>query len=101
MAGAAKPKILLVDDSEEVRLMFAEYLDYQGYDVVHAADGEEALRQVQSDSVDLVVLDRLLPTLDGLAVLKALRVSRRGKGLPVILRSGLTGVSDRGSALGA
>ena len=84
---------------EELRLMLAEYLDYSGYEVAQAADGEEALQLVRGDHVDLIVLDRLLPKLDGLAVLRTLRSSKRGKRVPVILLSGMSGESDRRRAL--
>ncbi len=65
--------ILLVDDEEAVQKLLAYPLERDGYRVVQARDGDEALRQFEEHSVDLVVLDLMLPKLDGLEVCKRLR----------------------------
>src|SRR5204862_3146041 len=74
--------ILLVDDEEAVRKVLAFPLERDGYDVVQAADGEEALRRFAAQPVDLVVLDIMLPRLDGLEVCKRLRASST---VPIIM----------------
>src|SRR6266849_3996572 len=58
------PTILLVDDEDAVRKVLAFPLERDGYTVVQAADGEEALRQFAEQSIDLVVLDIMLPARD-------------------------------------
>jgi DNA-binding response OmpR family regulator len=65
--------ILLVDDEEAVRKVLTFPLERDGYTVVQAADGEEALTRFEDQPVDLVVLDIMLPKLDGLEVCKQLR----------------------------
>jgi two-component system, OmpR family, alkaline phosphatase synthesis response regulator PhoP len=65
--------ILLVDDDEAVRKVLSFPLERDGYEVILAADGEEALRRFDEAPVDLVVLDIMLPKLDGLEVCKQLR----------------------------
>src|ERR1700674_4329327 len=65
--------ILLVDDEESVRKVLTFPLERDGYTVVQAADGEEALERFGDQPVDLVVLDIMLPKLDGLEVCKQLR----------------------------
>jgi DNA-binding response OmpR family regulator len=65
--------ILLVDDEEAVQKLLAYPLERDGYRVVQARDGDEALRQFEEHPVDLVVLDLMLPKLDGLEVCKRLR----------------------------
>ena len=65
--------ILLVDDEESIQTLLAYPLERDGYTVVQARDGEEALRRFDEESVDLVVLDVMLPRLDGLEVCKRLR----------------------------
>ena len=65
--------ILLVDDEEAVRKVLTFPLERDGYTVVQAADGEEALRLFDATQIDLVVLDIMLPRLDGLEVCKRLR----------------------------
>src|SRR5258706_14265118 len=65
--------ILLVDDEDAVRKVLTFPLERDGYTVVQAADGEEALERFGDQPVDLVVLDIMLPKLDGLEVCKQLR----------------------------
>src|SRR5436309_12820176 len=65
--------ILLVDDEEAVRKVLTFPLERDGYNVVQASDGEEALARFGDQPVDLVVLDIMLPKLDGLEVCKQLR----------------------------
>ena len=65
--------ILLVDDEESVQKLLTYPLERDGYRVVQARDGDEALAQFDSENVDLVVLDVMLPRLDGLEVCKRLR----------------------------
>jgi two-component system, OmpR family, response regulator len=65
--------ILLVDDEDSIQTLLTYPLERDGYRVVQARDGEEALRRFAEESVDLVVLDVMLPKLDGLEVCKRLR----------------------------
>jgi len=65
--------ILLVDDEESVQKLLTYPLERDGYRVVQARDGEEALARFEAERVDLVVLDVMLPRLDGLEVCKRLR----------------------------
>jgi DNA-binding response OmpR family regulator len=76
------PTILLVDDEDSVRKVLAFPLERDGYDVVQAADGEEALEKFDAHPVDLVVLDIMLPRLDGLDVCKRLRAK---SAVPIIM----------------
>ena len=74
--------ILLVDDEEAVRKLLAFPLERDGYVVVQAADGDEALRRFGDQSVDLVVLDIMLPKVDGLEVCRRLRAT---SSVPIIM----------------
>ena len=78
----ASPTILLVDDEDSVRTVLAFPLERDGYTVVQAADGDEALRLFDATQIDLVVLDIMLPKLDGLEVCKRLRTSSN---VPIIM----------------
>ena len=78
----SSPTILLVDDEDSVRKVLAFPLERDGYDVVQAADGEEALEKFDAHPVDLVVLDIMLPRLDGLEVCKRLRAK---SAVPIIM----------------
>jgi len=74
--------ILLVDDEESVRRVLSFPLEREGFTVIQAADGEEALRRFGEESPDLVVLDIMLPKLDGLEVCKRLRAT---SSVPIIM----------------
>jgi DNA-binding response OmpR family regulator len=74
--------ILLVDDEESVQKLLTYPLERDGYRVVQARDGEEALRHFADERIDLVVLDVMLPKLDGLEVCKRLRAE---SSVPVIM----------------
>jgi DNA-binding response OmpR family regulator len=76
------PTILLVDDEDAVRTVLTFPLEKDGYVVVQAGDGEEALRLFAEQPVDLVVLDLMLPRLDGLEVCKRLRATST---VPIIM----------------
>jgi DNA-binding response OmpR family regulator len=76
------PTILLVDDEDSVRKVLAFPLERDGFTVVQASDGEDALRQFAEHSIDLVVLDIMLPRLDGLEVCKRLRATST---VPIIM----------------
>ena len=74
--------ILLVDDEESIQTLLTFPLERDGYRVVQARDGEEALRRFGKEDVDLVVLDVMLPRLDGLEVCKRLRAR---SSVPIIM----------------
>jgi len=80
MANSAT--ILLVDDEEAVQKLLTYPLQRDGYRVVQARDGEEALKRFGEESIDLVVLDVMLPRLDGLEVCKRLRATSH---VPIIM----------------
>jgi DNA-binding response OmpR family regulator len=74
--------ILLVDDEDAVQKLLAYPLERDGFRVVQARDGEEALERFESEPIDLVVLDLMLPKLDGLEVCKRLRTT---SSVPIIM----------------
>ncbi|HLE99940.1 MAG TPA: response regulator transcription factor [Gaiellaceae bacterium] len=74
--------ILLVDDEESIQTLLTYPLERDGYQVVQARDGEEALRRFGEEDVDLVVLDVMLPRLDGLEVCRRLRTQSN---VPIIM----------------
>lgn len=76
-------KILIVDDEEGLRLLYKEELEEEGCDVELASSGEEAMRKLENDHMDLVLLDIKMPGMSGLEVLK--KIKERWKDLPVVL----------------
>ena len=78
-------KILVVDDNEVNRDMLSRRLKHRGFDVETAANGKEALKLVDAGNYDLILLDIMLPILDGLEVLRILRQTYPANELPIIM----------------
>ncbi len=87
-----KKKILVVDDDTDDLKMLSMILEPEGYDVVTAENGVEALEQVESEDPDLILLDVMMPELDGFAACDKLKSSPASQGIPVVL---LTGVAKQ------
>jgi two-component system alkaline phosphatase synthesis response regulator PhoP len=78
-------KILAVDDERHIVRLIQVNLERAGYQVVTAFDGPEALKKVQSEKPDLVVLDVMMPKMDGFEVLKRLQANPETREVPVIM----------------
>ena len=83
----AKEKILVVDDEEDILELVRYNLAREGYQVTGTLTGEDALRKVRSESFDLIVLDLMLPGMDGLAFTKTLKNDPRLRSIPIIMLS--------------
>jgi len=83
-------KILLVEDSKFLRMTIERTLVNQGYAVVGAGDGEEALRLATQNLPDLILLDMMLPKMTGPDVLRALKLDPVTAQIPVVVLSGLS-----------
>jgi CheY-like chemotaxis protein len=94
-------RILIVDDFEDARELYAEYLRLRGYEVTGAADGPEALHLALPSDYDLIILDLALPRMDGIAVLRALRAEPRTARTPIIILSASVGSEPREETLAA
>jgi DNA-binding response OmpR family regulator len=87
-------RILIVDDEPQVRLMLSTCLGRAGFDVSEAADGEEALKINAAAPVDLIVLDLLMPGMEGLETLMSLRKDRDRPRVIAISGGSRSGVGD-------
>ncbi len=98
-----RPKILVVDDEPEAVELVEFNLKQAGYDVISAADGAEALKKARQVLPSLIVLDLMLPEVDGLEVCKMLRRDPATAGLPIIMLTAKAAEIDRilGLELGA
>ncbi|MFZ5869936.1 MAG: response regulator transcription factor [Actinomycetota bacterium] len=90
-------RLLVVDDEPNIRELLSTALRFAGFEVHTAADGREALTQAESTRPDLVVLDVMLPDLDGFAVTRRLR--DRGRDVPVLFLTAKDDVTDRVTGL--
>ena len=97
-AGAAEAEatILVVDDNREIVYSICELLKYEGYRTMAAYDGMQALDVMEKEQVDLILLDVMMPRLNGLSALMKLRERSR---IPVIILSAKTEESDKVSGL--
>jgi two-component system OmpR family response regulator len=86
-------KILLVEDDRETADYLVRGLSEESHNVEHSADGRDGLFRASDGSFDLIILDRMVPGLDGLGLLKALRAA--GVATPVLILSALASVGDR------
>ena len=90
-----KKKILVVDDEDDILQFLELVLREKGYDVVTAAGGQDALTRAQIEKPDLVLLDIMMPQMDGWEVLKLLRVDDETSQIPVAMLSARTEAKDR------
>ncbi|WP_308606766.1 response regulator transcription factor [uncultured Corynebacterium sp.] len=92
-------KILVVDDEQAVRESLRRSLKFNGYDVLLAADGVEAVEMVHRENPGLLILDVMMPNMDGLEVCRTLR--SEGWDRPILVLTARDGVSDRVAGLDA
>ena len=96
-----KPRILVVDDEESIRKAMRRTLEYEGFEVLEAASGAEALQAVESDPPDLVFLDIKMPGIDGLDALKQLKEKSPATQVIIISGHGNVQTAVQATKLGA
>jgi PAS domain S-box-containing protein len=91
----AKPVILVVDDISQNNDLLEAYLVPQGYEIIKAVSGEEALEKLTSNQIDLILLDVMMPGMDGFEVTRRIRQDKKTKLMPIILVTALKETEDR------
>jgi diguanylate cyclase (GGDEF)-like protein len=94
-------RVLIADDDEDIRTYLEVTLALNGYDVIEAADGVEALERARRGEPDIVLLDVMMPKMDGLEVLRRLREDARTAHLPIVLLTARGQASDTVEGLDA
>ena len=97
--GFAMAKILIVDDEPRIRELIEEHLEHEGYQCTQASDGAAALAAVAAGGIDLVILDVMMPFMDGMTCLKEMRL--RVMDVPVIILTARGEEYDKLEGLGA
>jgi two-component system, cell cycle response regulator len=92
-------KILVIEDDPTSQKFFQLVLAKEGYDVITSPNGLEGLRKVREESLDLIILDVMLPGIDGFEICNRLRTELRKTDLPIIMMSAKAQTSDRDAAL--
>ncbi|MFA5926285.1 MAG: response regulator [Parcubacteria group bacterium] len=98
MDEQASKKILIVEDDRSLQNALSEMLNQEGYEIVCAFDGEEALEKIKEENFDLVLLDIILPKKDGYEVLAEIKKSEK-KDVPVLILTNLEEVDNVQKAL--
>ena len=82
-------KILIADDEELIRALIAKYAKFEGYETEEARDGMEAVRKCAEENFDIVIMDIMMPVMNGYEATKCIRLSNRpdGKTVPIIAMS--------------
>jgi len=96
-------KILLVDDEPHIITMLENRMKHAGYEVITACDGQDALTKAQKEKPDLIILDLMLPKLDGYKVCRMLKFDEKYKHIPIIMLSARAQEADKkmGETVGA
>ena len=94
-AQKAKPVILVVDDQPQNIELLEAYLVPLGYEIVKATNGEEALGKLSSNQIDLILLDVIMPGMDGFEVIRRIRQDQKNRLMPIILITSLRESEDR------
>ena len=92
-------KILIVEDDESQRILYHDELSEAGYEVMLAANGREALNQLDRDKPDLIILDIVMPVMDGMETLG--RIIREYRDVPIILNTAYSSYRDDFMSWGA
>ena len=98
-ASAPRSRVLVVDDDKAVRESLRRSLEFNGYEVALAADGAEALAGIAGTDPDVVVMDVMMPRLDGIEATRALRTA--GNDVPILVLTARDAVGDRVEGLDA
>ncbi|PIP26861.1 MAG: response regulator [Candidatus Moranbacteria bacterium CG_4_9_14_3_um_filter_40_7] len=98
-----KPKIMVVEDDSFVMDIYQTKLSQEGYEVIQAENGVEAFKKLETKIPDLILLDIIMPYMDGLQMLKKIKLEEKLKNIPVILLTNLSQKEniDEGLGLGA
>lgn len=95
----SKKRILVVDDEVDLVETVRFSLDLEGYDVLVAFNGEEALNLARKENPDLILLDLMLPKLDGYKVCRLLKFDERHKHIPILMLTAKTQEKDKTTGL--
>jgi DNA-binding response OmpR family regulator len=97
--GRDSKKILIIDDNPAVRHMLCKLLGEYGYRTATADDGLKALQAARTENPDLILLDVMLPGMDGFTVCRMIKFDRQLKGIPVIILTSRMGEEDEKTAM--
>jgi CheY-like chemotaxis protein len=83
-----RPRVLVVDDYPDAREMYAEYLQFSGFDVIEAGNGKEALERAADSAPDIILMDLSLPVMDGWEATRRLKADKATADIPIVALTG-------------
>lgn len=103
MSTDIKKRLLIVEDDQDLRELYVEVLRDEGFEVAEAADGQAGMEKAKAGNYDLLLLDIMLPKVDGLQILKAVKESAELSKIPVVMLTNLgrESIIKEGFTLGA
>jgi DNA-binding response OmpR family regulator len=84
-----RKKILFIEDESALQKTFGDFLEREGFELISALDGEAGLKLAEKETPDLILLDLILPKMEGIEVLKKLKENSKTKDIPVIILTNL------------
>ena len=87
-AKGERPRVLVVDDYPDAREMYAEYLQYSGFDVIEAGNGIDALERAADSAPDIILMDLSLPVMDGWEATRRLKADKATADIPIVALTG-------------
>ncbi|NDY90485.1 response regulator transcription factor [Ideonella livida] len=96
-----KRRVLTIDDQADIRRLIRMTLEFEGFEVLEASHGEEGLAMARREKPDLILLDVMMPGINGLAVSQALQADERLSRIPVVMLTALDRDSDMEAGLAA
>lgn len=102
-SAPSKKRVLVVDDFDDAREMYAEYLEFAGFQVETARNGQEAVEKAQEANPDIILMDLSLPVMDGWEATRLIKGDNRTRDIPVMALSGhvLAGSENQAKDAGA
>jgi diguanylate cyclase (GGDEF)-like protein len=97
----AKAKILLVEDNKTQAQIICDFLGKHGYEIVLAEDGMSAFKRAKTESVDIILLDRILPDIDGNEICRWLKLDQNTRSIPIIMLTAKDSITNRVAGLEA
>jgi CheY-like chemotaxis protein len=92
-------KVLIIEDDQLIQRMYQKIFTFEKYEVVMAVDGEEGLDKARTENPTIILLDVMMPKLNGIQVLEKLKQDPATKSIPVVMLSNLAGENDVETAL--
>jgi CheY-like chemotaxis protein len=87
-ANSERPRVLVVDDYPDAREMYAEYLQFSGFDVIEAGNGMEAIARAADSAPDIILMDLSLPVMDGWEATRRLKADKNTADIPIVALTG-------------